>query len=75
MQVVIARLDVFKYPVGECKRALLKISPSWLKKVFFGFGVFRLFTMHLISTMHGIVNVFSCSLMSLLRKRTSNFFF
>lgn len=27
--VVIVRLGV-KYPVAECKRALLKISPSWL---------------------------------------------
>ena len=48
--------------MGECKRALSKISLSWLKKFFFGFGVFRLFTMYLPSTMHGIVNVFSCSL-------------
>ena len=48
--------------MGECKRALSKISLSWLKKVFFGFGVFRLFTVYLLSTMHGIVNVFSCSL-------------
>ena len=24
-----------KYPVAECKRALLKISPSWLDKFFF----------------------------------------
>lgn len=53
---------MFKYPVAECKGAFLKISPSWLDKLFFSFSVFRLFAMYLLSTIHGIVNVFSCSL-------------
>lgn len=58
---------MFKYPVAECKRALLKISPSWLDKVFFFVLVFfRQFTMYLLSTMREIVDVFSCSLQRVL---------